>query len=184
MSKKIHTIQSSDKNEFDEKVNNLLGIGCELLKNTYEVIKNDDDVIYSQVIEYDTKKTNIRFYNNGQIDIMGMLDIDGKRVGIYTSWYENGQKMSECSYKDGELHGLLTEWYRNGQKEFEGTWKDGGLDGLVTKWDHNGRKRREETYKDGNIDESVTKFWNKDGSVDKFGQSLDSLQFKSELGEI
>ena len=39
MSKKIHTIQSSDKNKFDEQVNTLLEIGCELLENTYKVIE-------------------------------------------------------------------------------------------------------------------------------------------------
>ena len=113
MSKKIHTVQFSDKNEFDEKVNNLLGIGCELLENTYEVIKNDDGVIYSQVIEYDTKKTDIRFYNNGQIDIMGMLDKDGKQVGLYTRWYENGKKQFEGTYKNGKKFSVK-EWNKDG----------------------------------------------------------------------
>ena len=125
MSKKIHTLQFSDKNEFDEKVNYLLGIGCELLENTYEVIKNNDGVIYSQVIEYDTKKTDIRFYNNGQIDIMGMLDKDGKQVGLYTRWYENGKKQFEGTYKNGKKDGLFTWWYGNGKKEYEGTYKNG-----------------------------------------------------------
>ena len=201
MSKKIHTIQSSDKNEFDKKVNNLLGIGCELLENTYEVIKNNDGVIYSQVIEFDTINTYITFYNDGQLDLMGMLDKDGKRVGLYTSWYENGQKEREENYKDGELDGLFTRWdqngqkrtkqtykdgkidglwtrwYSNGQKEIEGTLKDGEHDGLLTYWDQNGQKRKEETYKDGELDKLVTKWWNKDGSVDQFGQSGDSLRF-------
>ena len=38
MSKKIHTIQSSDKKEFDEQVNLFLELGCELLDGGYEVI--------------------------------------------------------------------------------------------------------------------------------------------------
>ena len=50
MSKKIHTIQSSDKKEFDKQVNELLELGCELMDGGYQVINNDDGVVYSQVI--------------------------------------------------------------------------------------------------------------------------------------
>ena len=163
MSKKIHTIQSSDKNEFDKEVNSLLGIGCELLENTYEVIKNDDGVIYSQVIEFDTINTYITFYNDGQLDLIGMLDKHGKRVGLYTSWYENGQKRFELTYKDGIHNGLLTWWYDNGQKESEGIYKDNKLEGLSTHWYENGQKSFEGTYKDGEL--ISEKYWNEDGSV-------------------
>ena len=48
--KKIHTIQSSDKIKFDEQVNLLLELGCELLEGGYEVIKKKKKVIYSQVV--------------------------------------------------------------------------------------------------------------------------------------
>tara|TARA_Y100000590_G_scaffold246888_1_gene277384 strand:+ start:1575 stop:1751 length:177 start_codon:yes stop_codon:yes gene_type:complete len=55
MSKKIHTIQSSDKKEFDEQVNFFLGFGCELLDGSYEVINKDDGIIYSQIIVINEK---------------------------------------------------------------------------------------------------------------------------------
>ena len=102
MSKQLHTIQSSDKYEFDKKVNNLLGIGCELLENTYEVIKNDDGVIYSQVIEFDTINTYITFYNDGQLDLMGMLDKDGKRVGLWTVYNKKGKikRVYDCDKEE------------------------------------------------------------------------------------
>ena len=147
MSKKIHTIQSSDKNEFDKKVNNLLGIGCELLENTYEVIKNNDGVIYSQVIEFDTINTYITFYNDGQLDLMGMLDKDGKRVGLWTKWYENGNKKEEGLVIDENTIGGIVE------------------DGLWTYWYENGNKKEEGTY--GNYGRRVGKwtFYNEDGSV-------------------
>jgi len=38
MSKKIHTIYSSDKIEFENKVNYFLELGCELLEGSYEKI--------------------------------------------------------------------------------------------------------------------------------------------------
>ena len=50
MSNKIHTIQSSDKKEFDKQVNELLELGCELMDGGYQIINNDDGVVYSQVI--------------------------------------------------------------------------------------------------------------------------------------
>jgi len=62
-----------------------------------------------------------------------------ERDGLYTNWYENGQKRDELTYKDGKFDGLYTNWYENGQKRFEGTYKDGEL-----------------------ISE---KYWNEDGSV-------------------
>ena len=48
-----------------------------------------------------------------------------ERDGLYTNWYENGQKESEGTYKNGKLDGLNTMWYENGQKWYEGTFKDG-----------------------------------------------------------
>ena len=41
MSKKIHTIQSSDKKVFDKQVNLFLEGGCELLDGSYEVINKN-----------------------------------------------------------------------------------------------------------------------------------------------
>ncbi len=78
-------------------------------------------------------------------------------------YYEDGQKWTEGTYKDGKLHGLLTVWYENGQKEKEGTYKDGKLHGLLTGWHENGQKSLEGTYKDGELISS--KIWNEDGSV-------------------
>ena len=62
-----------------------------------------------------------------------------ERDGLYTHWYDNGQKWYELTIKDGEFDGLYTNWYENGQKRFEGTYEDGEL-----------------------ISE---KYWNEDGSV-------------------
>jgi len=82
--------------------------------------------------------------------------------GEKTNYYGSGEKLSEGTYKDGELDGLFTEWYENGQKK-EGTYKDGKKDGLETWWYENGQKRFEGTYKDGEFISS--KSWNEDGSV-------------------
>ena len=43
MTKKIHTIQSSDKKEFDKQINFFLELGGELMDGSYQVINSDDD---------------------------------------------------------------------------------------------------------------------------------------------
>ena len=68
---------------------------------------------------------------------------NGKKDGLWTWWYENGQKRRERTFKDGEQDGLWTQWYENGQKDFENLWKDGKLDGLSTFWYEYGQKMGE-----------------------------------------
>ena len=81
--------------------------------------------------------------------------------GPVFSLYENGQKMSEGTMKDGKPDGLLTSWYENGKKELEATVKDGELDGLLTSWYENGKMKIKGTLKD---DEFISsKCWDEDG---------------------
>jgi len=106
--------------------------------------------------------------------------------GKWTWWYDNGQKWSEGTFKDGKEDGLVAELYRNGQKKEEGTWKNGepdgkwtywsadgresselifkngeGWNGKETYWWDNGQKYREGTYKDGKW---ISKCWDEDGN--------------------
>ena len=164
MSKKIHTIQSSGKVEFDKKVNFFLELGCELLEGSYELIKKDDDVMYSQVVTIETDKYDVEFYENGQLQNFGSLNKDGNKVGLWTEWDWNGQKRKEETYKNGFKDGLHTSWYENGQKRQEGTHKDGKSDGLVTFWYRNGQKRGERTFKDGSSYPISEKCWDEDGN--------------------
>ena len=54
----------------------------------------------------------------------------GKKDGLYTNLKIidknlGGKKSEVVTYKDGKEDGLHTTWYENGQKRKEGTWKDG-----------------------------------------------------------
>ena len=54
--------------------------------------------------------------------------------------YENGHKWLESTYKNDKLNGLWTEWNDNGQKLSEKTFKDGEL--ISEKcWDGDGNER-------------------------------------------
>ena len=58
--------------------------------------------------------------------------------GKWTWWYDNGQKWSEGTFKDGKEDGLVAELYRNGQKNREGTYKDGKW--ISKCWDEDGNE--------------------------------------------
>ena len=104
------------------------------------------------------------WYENGNKKLEYTYN-DGKMDGLRTFWYEDGQKRWLSSYKDGERDGLWTEWYQNGKKRCVGSYKDGERDGLWTWWwEWTGdEKKFEKTYKDGKL--ISEKEWNEDGSV-------------------
>ena len=65
---------------------------------------------------------------------------DDKEDGLFTEWYENGQKIREVTYKNEKKDGLSTYWYENGQKMWEHTFKD-GEEIEATYWDEDGNER-------------------------------------------
>ena len=88
------------------------------------------------------------YYENGQKWTEGTYK-NGELDGKWTVWYENGQKMSEEYYRDGKPYGLVTNWWENGQKMDEGIWKEFGPHGLRTSWYPNGQKSGKTLYEDG-----------------------------------
>ena len=161
MSKKIHTIQSSDKKEFDKQVNQLLELGGELMDGGYQVINSDDGIVYSQVMVF-KKNREVEFSEDGKLKSVRNKNEDGQLDGLYTEWYWRGQKYSEGNYKEEFRDGKWTYWHENGQKYQEGTYKEELRDGLWTVWRQNGKKHSEITWKDG---KRISKFfWDEDGN--------------------
>ena len=101
------------------------------------------------------------WYRNGQ-KMMEEHFKDNKLEGHLTTWYENGQKKLDVYYKNGKRDGLLLEWYDNGRKKSEGNLKKDKKHGLLTFWYENGQKLAEENYKDGKRDGPFTS-WYKNG---------------------
>jgi antitoxin component YwqK of YwqJK toxin-antitoxin module len=54
----------------------------------------------------------------------------GLPQGKWTTWYKNGQKNEEITFKNGKEDGVHTVWLENGQKRSYGTYKDGKKDGV------------------------------------------------------
>jgi antitoxin component YwqK of YwqJK toxin-antitoxin module len=188
MSKKVHTIQSSDKKEFDEKVNFYLDLGFELHDNGYQVINKDNHTFHSQVLIIDTDNHLIDFHHNGQIEYICRLNKNGYKDGKYYEWDENGKEKHYVFYSDGvekfesytnEDIIVETEFFDNGQEKEKNSYdsyKD--LHGCCTEWYENGNKKVEGNYRN-DIRHGKWTYWGKDGrkeSEDLFDNGEITLQ--------
>jgi antitoxin component YwqK of YwqJK toxin-antitoxin module len=77
-------------------------------------------------------------YPNGKLKIKGVLK-NGKREGLWISWYESGQEWSEGTYKNGLKNGPATVWHENGMKRYEGFYTNDERSGKWTYWDESGK---------------------------------------------
>ena len=154
--KKIHIIRSSDKVEFDKEVNLFLESGHKLMDDGYQVINDNDGVIYSQVIVFDQSVINkypvdVSFYDNGKLEHFFTPNFleEWCEKGVQIKWYKNGQKEGLKNWKYGKQDGLTTEWWDNGQKRVSGFDKNDKQEGLWVFWYENGQKKLEVPFKEG-----------------------------------
>tara|TARA_Y100001934_G_C12317249_1_gene758162 strand:+ start:517 stop:1104 length:588 start_codon:yes stop_codon:yes gene_type:complete len=86
---------------------------------------------------------------------------DGKRDGTKTHWYASGKMLSEINYKNGKHDGLLSAWYENGHWKRTGNSVDGKMVEIWTNWYENGQMRNEANYIEGYMDSAIV--WKPDG---------------------
>ena len=149
----------------------LLIVGCSSPEpiNYEETLNERDGVFYTKDTNEPYSGPVFSLYDDGKKNKEGTFK-DGKEDGLWTSWYENGQKWRERIYKPDELYSY-TVWNRNGIKDREGNYKNGKEDGLYTEWYENGQKKSELNYKDGKKDGLYTGWWEN-------GQKSDEMTFK------
>jgi hypothetical protein len=80
----------------------------------------------------------IKRYKNGIIEMQGMMK-DGKRDGIWKSWYEDGSPWSETTFAAGKKNGRTITWYSNKQKRYEGFYTNDKESGKWQFWDEAGK---------------------------------------------
>ncbi len=103
-------------------------------------------------------------HDNGQVGLLQQLK-DGKRDGLDTHWYSNGQKKAEGNFKDGKVVSAVV-WKPNGEKCPVTYVEDGA--GVVVNYNENGTEDFRVTIKDSEIDlesldlESLIKGFKKD----------------------
>jgi len=98
-------------------------------------------------------------YRNG---VMFLPNYEEPYTGGYVSWYENGQKAGEGTYKEGKKVGLWRTWDEHGQNVIDGNYKGGKKDGLWTDW----LEGQEGAYKGGEKDGLWT-WWDEQGNITK-----------------
>jgi antitoxin component YwqK of YwqJK toxin-antitoxin module len=63
----------------------------------------------------------IEYHPNGNIKAKGVLK-NGKRTGIWTSYFVNGEVQSESKFDKGELNGKTAAYYPNGNVQYMGLY--------------------------------------------------------------
>lgn len=78
--------------------------------------------------------------------IEGEYNNKTQRQGVWTSWYENGQKNSQGTYENGVLEGIYTVWHPNGQVYYSGKYLHGKQIGKWVFYDSLGTIAKEINY--------------------------------------
>ncbi len=80
------------------------------------------------LLKKDGKKQELVRYPNGNKKLTGTYR-NGKRHGVWSSWYKDGSLKSELRYEKGQRHGFYKTWYKNGQLRYEGQYRHGKRSG-------------------------------------------------------
>lgn len=72
--------------------------------------------------------------------------VDGKKHGLWVSYFADGTKMNEGHYSNGQKNGAWTLYHPNGNKKSEANFVDGKYTGLYTSYHENGQRRWQGRY--------------------------------------
>ena len=99
---------------------------------------------------YFKKRTDVPFTGKTTGDEQGSVR-NGKRVGLWVSFHENGQLRNKGTYEDGKMDGPWVSYYKNGRLGYKGTFKDGKKVGPWVHYNEDGTvwKSLTGTYKNG-----------------------------------
>lgn len=126
-------------------------LSCMESSETAENKNIQRDTIQTDFIFTETKDSviqngeYIKYYKNGVIEMRGMM-ADGKREGVWKSWYEDGSPWSETTFKEGKKNGKTTTWYGNDNKRYEGFYANDIEAGRWTFWAENGKIQSTQNY--------------------------------------
>ena len=115
--------------------------------------QNDEATPYNGWI----KKT----YPNGEAAFLFECK-DGKQDGLHTSWFENGVKMVERTWKGGIREGPFIVYREDGQVDNRGYLKGNLRDRKFEEFYPSGEKKSVFQYKNGKIHEALR--WKPDGT--------------------
>ncbi len=117
----------------------------------------------------------ITYYEDGSKKTEGTYK-NGQLEGPFVEYYPNGSKSMEGQFKNGEYHGLWLYWYDDGKPRGRGGFKDGYRTGTHVFWHKTGAKCVEVSHKNG-------KFHGKYREYSLEGQLLEEIEFNEGIRE-
>jgi antitoxin component YwqK of YwqJK toxin-antitoxin module len=123
----------------------------------------------------------ITFYKKGGHKKIEVKWLDGKIIGDYKTWYENGNPSLIISFKNGLRDGLFKSFYQNGHPEYEITFKEDKKNGISKYWSKKGNLKTLKTFKNG-FQDGVTQSYYPNGILEeeshfKNGEYLKSIHW-------
>lgn len=104
------------------------------------------------------------------------------RHGIATTWFSNGQKSMQGTYRLGAPDGDFQWWYSNGQPQGAGNYLAGAMNGRWVWWHTNGMKQMEGIYIQ-DAREGIWSSWDVNGKI-VFRGTANELQGQGGAGGI
>ena len=77
-------------------------------------------------------------YPNGQIKAEGYINEEGRKIGNWKFFHENGHMKREGNYEEGKQDGYWKFYYYNGHLESEGMLEEGKPEGNWNFYSRNG----------------------------------------------
>ncbi len=97
------------------------------LSNVHEMSYGIDDTIKMKSVENHADVQDGPFellYSNGVIKAKGDIK-DGKKSGLWESFYEDGTRWSSTYYTAGKPNGYSITYFKNGTVQYKGEYKNG-----------------------------------------------------------
>jgi antitoxin component YwqK of YwqJK toxin-antitoxin module len=123
----------------------------DLLQNTLLSYFSTEETLKSinkQFREFNYEKYNthlqphglkITYYPNTETIDEKITYVNGKRNGLYESWYDNGKLEEKVNYKNDKMDGLYESWYDNGILQERSNYKNGKYDGVRKRYIGHGK---------------------------------------------
>ena len=102
----------------------------------------------------------------------GIITMEGRKEGEWTSFYENGTVKSKGRYTGNLETGIWNYYSASGKLEQTGEYKNGKYEGLWTWFYDNGNVKREEEYYNGKNEGSYTEY-DQSGNIIAQGKYFD-----------
>ncbi|WP_418262581.1 energy transducer TonB [Flavobacterium faecale] len=119
---------------------------------------------YRIIKDYNLEKKNYRvfdYYRSGSLFMEGTSDNRELvlKNGLFTYYYENGNKKGVANYVNRVQEGEEIKWYKNGVKQSVKNYANGKLDGKNSSWYDNGNQKSTSFYIRGGVNGKVTDWY-------------------------